>query len=284
MAEKSIYGIAAPLTEALEATVFADNSAAQKSYDMIEKYAYGEEDDLSSMIKQYSGASMKTLAMAEFTFYDSDMNAHTVSIPKITMIPLPLLHVTEATFDMEMSAHIVEPAPANEVTMDKESIVSPKQKTKEIEVSGKLPGKPLGKLSDKLSRNLPEKLQEKLEKTISKYIKDNRDISIYKKEVIESLFIKDLNNEELNEYLEYKKGIKDEFAKDFHGKFYSPSILDYTYKVLEVGAGTTPEEKESTINMKVKIEMKQAELPEGIKLLLQAAAHSLQVAAAEINQ
>jgi hypothetical protein len=229
------------------------------------------------MIKQYSGASMKTLAMAEFTFYDSDMNAHTVSIPKITMIPIPLLHVTEATFDMEMSAHIVEPAPTDEVTMDTESIVGPKQKMKEIEVSGKLPGKPLGKLSRQLSENL----QEELQKTINKYIKIHPNTPIKKAE-IESFFIKNLNKEDLDEYLEYKKGIKDEFTRNFHDEFYLPSIVNSTDKVLAVGAGTTPAEKESTINMKVKIEMKQAELPEGIKLLLQSAAHSLQVAATEI--
>jgi len=47
---------------------------------------------------------------------------------------------------------------------------------------------------------------------------------------------------------------------------------------------TTTESNQSTINMKVRIDMQQAELPDGIKLLLQAAANSLQVAANDLNE
>lgn len=251
MAENNPYGIAAPLTEALEAAVFADTSAANKAYDMIEHYAYGEEDDYLTMNNQNVGTSMKTLAMAEFVFYDSDNQAHKVSIPKITMMPIPLLHVTEASFDMEMSAHIVEPETTEVSNMD--------QKTR----FGGILHKP----------TVPIHMQEIYGK-LDGWIKDHPQINLTD-HVIGTI----LTPTELKDYQEFKKT---EQVKEFQDTFYRPSIADYTHKVLEVGASTTPGEKESTINMKVKIEMKQAELPEGIKLLLQSAAHSLQVAATEI--
>lgn len=112
---KEAYGIAAAISEALEAAVFADSSACYKAYEMIEKFAYDEPDDADNgsgaMNPSNSAGNTekdgeKSLAMAKFSMKDSNGRGREISIPLVTMMPLPLLHVTEADFDITMNVSI----------------------------------------------------------------------------------------------------------------------------------------------------------------------------------
>ena len=62
------------------------------------------------------------------------------------------------------------------------------------------------------------------------------------------------------------------------------STVATTGKQMEIGGtkSSSSETNTSTINMKVRVEMKQAELPSGIKLLLQSAANGLAIAARDL--
>ncbi len=233
------YGIAAALSEALEAAVFADSTACYKAYDMIEKYAYEqdiavEKDEASwdeeskSIVLKKTETTVGTtdLAMAKFTLYGSDGKAHEVSIPKITMMPLPLLHVTEAHFDFDLVTNIE------------------------------------GSASSEMNRK--EEVETVTESSsLVSYSRHGRAIRAFRPSSAER-------------------------AREMRNKAASSmrsSTSDVTNQQMVLSNhDTSSESSASTIKMNVKIEMKQAELPEGIRLLLQSAANSLQIAAKEISE
>lgn len=229
----STYGIAAALSEALEAAVFADSTAANKAYSMIEKYAYGEvitEVDDAKMGKKTETMRTTELAMADFTIYDADGTPRVVSIPKITMMPLPLLHVTEATFDIQMSTTLVSSS-SSKMNQEPESL--PTEETQAV------PSRIVRRGTVLVGRR-PDGTAVYAMRPTSSRPKDT--------------------------------------ATDIQ-----PSAADATKMQLAI-ANTTEESNSSTINMKVNVKLQQAEMPEGIKLLLQAAANSLQVAANGIKE
>lgn len=126
---KDSYGIAALLAETLEAAVFADCSASMKACQLIEQYAYGADvyysnEDWTSDDQQVPSMHMVEnvnsyeLKMINIDVADGDGGSKTISVPQITMMPLPLLHITEATFNMDFSLELIK----NEVSEDKASM------------------------------------------------------------------------------------------------------------------------------------------------------------------
>lgn len=238
---KQSYGIAAALSEALEAAVFADSTASNKAYEMIEKYAYGEdfvaqadEDDVASMNNAESNEAVTVgsteLAMVQFSMRDSSGLVREFSIPKITMMPLPLLHVTEADFEIEMKASVVSTNTTEESTM------------KSDETKGKRPetNPSAGKRPAASSRVLRRTADGRLVR-----------LSASARQVA---------------------------TETTAAMGMTSSVAATTNQQMVVSnKDTASDSSASTINMKVKIKMQQAELPEGIKLMLQAAANSLQV-------
>ena len=252
------YGISDALSELMEAAVLADTNASKKSYEMIKQYAYGfstSEEELSSGAAYLNiggksqlnkaidsignntggmkgGSSTKTtdiaddyeeeedersLAMAKFTMRSPDGNTQEVSIPQITMIPLPLLHVTEATFNLALSVNLVE---KNE-TLDPE------------------------------------------EQRCVDYIKDyygSRTIAVS-------------SSGSSPRYLTTQEQLK----LLYKAQTVADGVIgsNSSFMVSQQDEG----EAKATTNLTVDVKMAQAEIPDGIKLLLQSAANSLQVAA-----
>ena len=223
--EKEAYGIAAALSEALEAAVFADTTASYKACDLIERFAYNDidtEEDTGSSASMNPGNNNdsedeereKELAMAKFTMKDSNGQSREISIPLITMIPLPLLHVTEANFDITMKVEIED---GNTITTTSSSSGS--------NAAVFTPKTPI-----------------------------RRKMGVVKREAIAS----------------------------------SASLITGRRMVVR---GTTGEStntvnnssKSTTVDVHMTVKMEQAEIPEGIKLMLQAAANSIQSTAAELN-
>lgn len=85
--------IAGPLI----ATIEADTLSAQKYLDYLMRVAF----------ESYNPQTGETgkLRMMTFTYTEQDVNGprkRTVSIPLLTLVPLPLLHVEEADFDFDI--------------------------------------------------------------------------------------------------------------------------------------------------------------------------------------
>ena len=277
------YGISDALSELLEAAVTADTKASQKSYEMIKKYAYGlsstqEEtpssgkaitdgrrnylnqtmdtiDKKSSMVMSsnnmddskmmgeedfYEDETTHELAMTKFTMKDASGNMQEVSIPQITMMPLPLLHVTEATFDLDLSINLV----------DKTSYV--------------------GALTDEE--------QQMVAKIMNYYRATGRN-------TVDGL-IDYLQYQLRQPYYMRPSGVSSYGISGLGIGLEKQLSLLYKFKAATestIGSSSSfmvkdkDEASDSTTNLKVNIKMKQSDLHEGIKLLLQAAANSLQV-------
>lgn len=295
------YGVAAALSEALEAVVFADSSAAYKAYNMIEKYAYGEDiyvdEEYEEEVESDSMSETKTaemtikrrslgsteLAMAEFTITGADGKSKTVSIPKITMMPLPLLHVTEASFDIEMNANIEsakteseESSSMNNSTTTKtdEEPDNPEQPTSTRPARTAAGGRVRKKAasaaasgSDSAATGVTRPTSASVRRfassagTVARRLPDGT-VRYYRPSTAER---------EAELLKKASAGMR-------------PSSATITNQQMVIGnKSTSTETNASTIKMNVKVNLKQAELPAGIKLLLQAAANSLQVSATEFK-
>lgn len=245
------YGIAAALTEAMEAAVFADANASYKAYRMIEQYAYDDDYTIQGELEDGSmtgpiKVQSSELAMATFTIKDGEGKYREVSIPKITMIPLPLLHVKQATFEMSMKVSL---AATQSTTMK-------------------------GETGDNIDPSLIKKT-----KLIKKLDKELTDETLRKSQLLTKTLAKEaalhIRKEDLASVKEKIKKMAGEMAS---------VVNDTTNQQMIVGA-QSEESNTTNIDLKVTMLMEQAELPEGIKLLLQAAANGLTTAAiAEPNR
>ena len=272
------YGISDALSELMEAAVMADTNASKKSYEMIKQYAYGfstsEEEQSSSgsfgsklllnnAIDSIGNntAGMKggtptntntaddygeeederSLAMAKFTMRSPDGNTQEVSIPQITMIPLPLLHVTEATFNLALSVNLVE---KNE-TLDPEE-----QRCVDY-------------IKDYYYRNTGRRAIP----DIIDYLQNQVRMGYGSRTIAVS------SSGSSPRYLTTQEQLK----LLYKAQTVADGVIgsNSSFMVSQQDEG----EAKATTNLTVDVKMAQAEIPDGIKLLLQSAANSLQVAA-----
>ena len=292
---KQSYGIAEALTEALEAAVFADCSACYKAYDMIEKYAYGyDPDDESAMNRsntdedEASVSMNRTLDMAEFNITGSDGQPRTVYIPKITMMPLPLLHVTEATFDIEMNANIVTVKNTEESKMNPDSTPTPEEVEQTPVVSSNPSTDDQTATGSRPTTNTSAGSRPATYKAASSRGGTRVDGRGSRRKTASENASTPLGAVKATRPT--TDGLRRELTVAARRRMLvesriKSSTVATTGKQMEIG-GTTSSSSEtnsSTINMKVRVEMKQAELPDGIKLLLQSAANGLAIAARDLS-
>ena len=276
------YGISDALSELMEAAVLADTNASKKSYEMIKQYAYGfstAEEEQSSGAAYLNigsrsqlnkaidsignntggmkgGSSTKTtdivddyeeeedersLAMAKFTMRSPDGGTQEVSIPQITMIPLPLLHVTEATFDLALSVNLVE----------KSETLDP-QEQRYVDYIKDYYYRYTGR---RAIPDIIDYLQNQVRMGFG-----NRSITVY-------------SSGSSPRYLTTEEQLRLLYKAQTVADAVIGSNSSFTVSQQDEGEAT------ATTNLKVVVKMSQAELPDGIKLLLQSAANSLQVAA-----
>ena len=272
------YGISDALSELMEAAVLADTNASKKSYEMIKQYAYGfstSEEELSSSGSFGSKlllnnaidsignntAGMKggtptntntadeygeeederSLAMAKFTMRSPDGSTQEVSIPQITMIPLPLLHVTEATFNLALSVNLVE---KNE-TLDPEE-----QRCVDY-------------IKDYYYRNTGRRAIP----DIIDYLQNQVRMGYGSRTIAVS------SSGSSPRYLTTQEQLKLLYKAQTVADGVIGSNSSFMVSQQDEGEAT------ATTNLTVDVKMAQAEIPDGIKLLLQSAANSLQVAA-----
>ncbi|MCQ2344959.1 MAG: DUF2589 domain-containing protein [Paludibacteraceae bacterium] len=123
------FGLVDALRDALESTIEADSASATRCCDIIREYAYGypSGNDNGKFGKLNTGMS-NSLTMAKFTMKSADGTLQEVQIPQITMMPLPLLHVKEASFEFDMNMELAE---NKSVELQKEEV----QKAEEVKTS-----------------------------------------------------------------------------------------------------------------------------------------------------
>lgn len=85
------------LSALIESTIAADQKAAEDYLDVLRTYA----------LEPANGSNgHERLKMIDFEMTDSNGREQIVSIPKLSLLPLPLLRVAEATFDIEAQIDI----------------------------------------------------------------------------------------------------------------------------------------------------------------------------------
>ena len=199
-------------------------------------------DDLEVSINEYGEEEdERSLAMAKFTMRSPDGSTQEVSIPQITMIPLPLLHVTEATFDLALSVNLVE---KTETLDSEEQMYVDYIKDYYYRTTGR--------------RTIPD-IIDYLQTQVRMGF-GNRQIRVYSSGFSTNY----LTTQEQLQLLYKAQTVADAVIGSNSSFMVSQQDEDET---------------KATTNLQVVVKMKQAELPDGIKLLLQSAANSLQVAA-----
>lgn len=89
--------LAEMLTAMIESTIAADQKAAEDYLRVLRTYA----------LEPAAGPDgHEKLKMVDFEMTDADGQRQIVSIPKLSLLPLPVLRVAEATFDMEAQIEI----------------------------------------------------------------------------------------------------------------------------------------------------------------------------------
>ena len=85
------------LTAMIESTIAADQKAAEDYLEVLRTYALEPAGNRLGHEK---------LKMVDFEMTDSEGHRQIVSIPKLSLLPLPVLRVAEATFDIEAQVDI----------------------------------------------------------------------------------------------------------------------------------------------------------------------------------
>lgn len=91
--DEDLIGLSDMLKAAMSAAIDADKEAAENYYSALKEYAYKK--DANGKVDSNS------LDFFKMDITDAEGGVQTVSIPKISMMPMPLLHITEASFDIE---------------------------------------------------------------------------------------------------------------------------------------------------------------------------------------
>ena len=98
--DEDLIGLSDMLKAAISAAIDADKEAAENYYSALKEYAYKK--DANGKVDSNS------LDFFKMDITDAEGGVQTVSIPKISMMPMPLLHITEASFDIEADLELNE--------------------------------------------------------------------------------------------------------------------------------------------------------------------------------
>lgn len=85
-----IIGLTELMVQTLEATIEADRSTADEYYRILEENSFEEGNDGS-----------KELQMVDVRLSNSNGQTQILSVPKMILMPIPMLHISEASFELE---------------------------------------------------------------------------------------------------------------------------------------------------------------------------------------
>ena len=98
--DEDLIGLSDMLKAAMSAAIDADKDAAENYYSALKEYAYKKDAN--------GNVDSNSLDFFKMDITDAEGGVQTVSIPKISMMPMPLLHITEASFDIEADLELNE--------------------------------------------------------------------------------------------------------------------------------------------------------------------------------
>jgi len=90
------------LSDPLTATITADYEVADRYYTILKKYAFG----IDSVDEDEEEGMTKKLQTISFDFINSEGMKQTAEIPLLTLMPLPLLHISEASFEFDVQMSV----------------------------------------------------------------------------------------------------------------------------------------------------------------------------------
>ena len=117
------------LVETMRATLEADADVARRYYQTLEEYAFEgarmKEDKSDNAVEGGESKKSKKLKMAHFEVPNADGVMQEISIPQLALMPLPILQVSEATFDLNLNMQ--EASSNDQVSMseEKENAIKP---------------------------------------------------------------------------------------------------------------------------------------------------------------
>lgn len=85
-----IIGLTELMVQTLEATIEADRSTADEYFRILEENSFEKGNDGS-----------KELKMVDVRLSNSNGQTQTLSVPKMILMPIPMLHISEASFELE---------------------------------------------------------------------------------------------------------------------------------------------------------------------------------------
>lgn len=98
--DEDLIGLSDMLKAAMSAAIDADKEAAENYYSALKEYAYKKDEN--------GKVDSNSLDFFKMDITDAEGGVQTVSIPKISMMPMPLLHITEASFDIDADLELNE--------------------------------------------------------------------------------------------------------------------------------------------------------------------------------
>ena len=92
----------------IQETVDADQAVTKDYLNEIQSYAFDMTDKDNPKLKTVS-----------FEMIDDEGKRQRVTVPQISLLPLPMLHISEATFDIEAQMNVIEPKAVENTDPDK---------------------------------------------------------------------------------------------------------------------------------------------------------------------
>ena len=87
---EQLIGLTELMVQTLEATIEADRSTADEYFRILEENSFEEGNDGS-----------KELQMVDVRLSNSNGQTQILSVPKMILMPIPMLHISEASFELE---------------------------------------------------------------------------------------------------------------------------------------------------------------------------------------
>lgn len=120
---EQIIGLTELMVETLQATIDADRSTAEEYYRILEE---------NSFIPGEDGAPAE-LQMVDVRIQNSNGQTQVISVPKMVLMPVPMLHISEANFEiggnmcLNTEGTVTETSTGNGVRTQPERVTTPKK-------------------------------------------------------------------------------------------------------------------------------------------------------------
>ena len=245
----------------IQAVIDADQAVTDDYLEAFTRYAFEKTD------------KGEQLQMVHFEMVDSDGTRQLVSIPKLSLLPLPVLHVQEATFDFEAQMSI------------RESTEEVKEKTEEgKEGTTTTQGftRPSSNTSSSSSRP-PDRVR--VSKEVARRGVKRRDIGASSSSASTSSGTDSTSSSTASAREGFRRRTVDartirQLSNRIVVRFTRPSSTSTASSAPVAGAptaGPTTTDTEQNINLKVHIKLEPSVLPNGMRGLLQETDRSFQI-------